>query len=134
MPPKKRKKISNEHRKSKFLLSRRRLGFSCGEKRGKGLCKMSVYYNACNVCKVAFLSNIKCVRVDTPPPISKKTRLATGYIIDNPGSLADASPCSTLASNHALVTHAKKNSHLRDLSILLKHLGKAVVVKLQLLG
>ena len=119
MPPTKRKKIANKRGRQKLPLSRRKLVCSCGGKSGKGQCKMAVYCNICNMCKASCISNVKCVRVETPPPSPKKTRLATGCIIDNPGSLADISPCSTPASNHTLVTHTKlclPSARLKDLS------------------
>ena len=77
MPPTKRKKIANKRGRPKLSLSRRRLVCSCGEKSGKGQCKMAVDCNVCNVCKDSCMSNAKCVRVDTPLPSQKRTRLST---------------------------------------------------------
>ena len=64
-------------------------------------------------------SNAKRARVDTPPPISKRTRLATGCAIDNLGSLASAPPRSAPASSYVLATHTicfLPPARLKDLS------------------
>ena len=92
MPPTKRKKIANKRGRPKLPLSRRRLGCSCGGKVVKDCVRWQ--FTATFATRVRLhVCQMKNVLELTPRYLfPKKTRLATGCVIDNPGSFADISP------------------------------------------